>query len=165
MRQRAMIAMAIACEPALLIADEPTTALDVTIQAQILEHFKALQSRQAMTLLLITHDLGIVAGTTSRVIVMYAGRVVETGPTADVLAAPLHPYTEGLRRSIPRLDRPRSERLQPIEGVPPDPARPISGCPFKLRCHKRVGRCDAPPSLSPVGSNRAVACWVATDDT
>jgi oligopeptide/dipeptide ABC transporter ATP-binding protein len=163
MRQRAMIAMAIACEPALLIADEPTTALDVTIQAQILEHFKELRTRLGMALLLITHDLGIVAGTTSRVIVMYAGHIVETGPTAEVLATPLHPYTEGLKRSVPRLDRPRAERLEPIEGSPPDPSRPLPGCPFKPRCPKRIDRCDTAPRLSPAGPAREVACWVVSE--
>ena len=163
MSQRVMIAMAISCNPRLLIADEPTTALDVTIQAQILEYFKELRTRLGMALLLITHDLGIVAGTTSRVIVMYAGHIVETGPTAQVLATPLHPYTEGLKRSIPRLDRPRAERLEPIEGSPPDPNRPLPGCPFKPRCPKRIDRCDTAPRLSPAGPAREVACWVVSE--
>jgi oligopeptide/dipeptide ABC transporter ATP-binding protein len=165
MRQRAMIAIAIACQPALLIADEPTTALDVTIQAQILEHFRSLRDRFGMALLLITHDLGIVAGTTDRVVVMYAGRVVETGPTDEILDDPLHPYTQGLLRSLPRLDRPRARQLQPIEGAPPDPSYPIKACPFRPRCHKRVAQCEERPPLAPVGTGRAVACWVAQEQS
>jgi oligopeptide/dipeptide ABC transporter ATP-binding protein len=164
MRQRAMIAIAIACQPALLIADEPTTALDVTIQAQILEHFRSLRDQFGMALLLITHDLGIVAGTTDRVVVMYAGRVVETGPTDKLLADPLHPYTQGLLRSLPRLDRPRVGQLHPIEGSPPDPSRPIAGCAFQPRCPKRVARCEERPALVSSGQGRAVACWVAHSD-
>jgi len=164
MRQRAMIAIAIACQPALLIADEPTTALDVTIQAQILEHFRSLRHRFGMALLLITHDLGIVAGTTDRVVVMYAGRVVEKGPTGEILADPRHPYTQGLLRSLPRLDRPRVSQLHPIEGSPPDPSRPMAGCAFKLRCPKRVARCEESPSLASSGQGRAVACWIAQLD-
>jgi oligopeptide/dipeptide ABC transporter ATP-binding protein len=164
MRQRAMIAIAIACQPALLIADEPTTALDVTTQAQILEHFRSLRDRFGMALLLITHDLGIVAGTTDRVAVMYAGRVVETGPTDRILANPLHPYTQGLLKSLPRLDRPRIGQLHSIEGSPPDPSRPTTGCSFRPRCPKRVARCEKAPALVLSGPGRAVACWVALSE-
>jgi oligopeptide/dipeptide ABC transporter ATP-binding protein len=159
-----MIAIAIACQPALLIADEPTTSLDVTIQAQILEHFRALRDRLGMALLLITHDLGIVAGTTDRVVVMYAGRVVESGPTGVILADPRHPYTQGLLRSLPRLDRPRVGQLQPIEGSPPDPSRPGTGCAFAPRCPKRMTRCEVSPELAPVAPDRSVACWIALSE-
>ena len=144
----ASVAIAIACEPALLIADEPTTALDVTIQAQILDLFHALRERTRMSLVLITHDLGIVARTTERVAVMYAGRVVETGPTEAVLADPRHPYTQGLLRSIPRLDRARTERLTPIDGSPPDPARLASGCKFAPRCAHKFAKCESDPPLA-----------------
>jgi oligopeptide/dipeptide ABC transporter ATP-binding protein len=147
MRQRAMIAMALSCEPSLLIADEPTTALDVTIQAQILELLRRLRTELGMAVLLITHDLGVVAGFADRLAVMYAGRIVELGPTATILADPAHPYTIGLLRSLPRLDRPRQAALTPIEGSPPDLAANIAGCPFAPRCAWRLDRCwtDDPP--------------------
>jgi oligopeptide/dipeptide ABC transporter ATP-binding protein len=148
MRQRAMIAIALSCEPSLLIADEPTTALDVTIQAQILELIKRLRSELGMSVLLITHDLGIVAGLADRVAVMYAGRLVETGPTEITLAEPSHPYTAGLLRSLPRLDGERQEQLTPIEGSPPDLSSPLAGCPFAPRCAWRVDACwVTPPPL------------------
>ena len=121
MRQRIMIAMAVACDPKLIIADEPTTALDVTIQAQILELMKELTRRLNVALIIITHNLGVVARYANRVNVMYAGRLVESGPAADVYHNPRHPYTMALLRSVPRLDRPRQERLDPVEGQPPDP--------------------------------------------
>jgi oligopeptide/dipeptide ABC transporter ATP-binding protein len=165
MRQRVMIAMAVACEPALLIADEPTTALDVTIQAQILELFRDLRRRTRMALLLITHDLGIVAGITDRVVVMYAGRAVEYGPTEAVLAQPLHPYTRGLLLSIPRLDRTRGERLTPIQGSPPDPSRAGHGCPFAPRCPLVAPICTIGPSLISHERGGAVACWAAATPT
>src|SRR6187397_1742679 len=130
MRQRAMIAMALACEPKLLIADEPTTALDVTIQAQILEVLKSLVSERDTALIMITHDLGVVAGMCERVNVMYAGMFVETGSAEQLFATPRHPYTLGLLQSVPRLDAARRTRLQPIEGSPPNMLRPPVACPF-----------------------------------
>ena len=146
MRQRAMIAMALSCEPSLLIADEPTTALDVTIQAQILDLLRRLRVELGMAVLIITHDLGVVAGFADRLAVMYAGRLVELGPTETLLADPAHPYTVGLLRSLPRLDRPRQAALTPIEGSPPDLASALEGCPFAPRCAWRLTRCwtDAP---------------------
>ena len=160
MRQRAMIAMALSCEPALLIADEPTTALDVTIQAQILDLLKRLKEELGMAVLLITHDLGVVAGFVDRLAVMYAGEVVETGTAEDVLDNPFHPYTLGLLRSLPRLDRPRQSALTPIEGSPPDLSSDIVGVPFRPRCPFAVERCaveDAPLQL--VAPNHWAACW------
>ena len=151
MRQRAMIAMALSCEPSLLIADEPTTALDVTIQAQILELLRRLRTELGMAVLLITHDLGVVAGFADRLAVMYAGRLVELGPTETILADPAHPYTVGLLRSLPRLDRPRQEALSPIEGSPPDLASDLEGCPFAPRCAWRLDTCwvnDPPLDLA-----------------
>jgi oligopeptide/dipeptide ABC transporter ATP-binding protein len=159
MRQRAMIAMALSCDPALLIADEPTTALDVTIQAQILELLEQLRATLGMSILLITHDLGVVAGHTSRVAVMYAGRVVEEGPTEPLLARPAHPYTLGLLRSIARLDRPRQATLTPIPGTPPDLASDLRGCPFAPRCPYARERCAEDPPLGAVEPGREAACW------
>ena len=148
MRQRAMIAMALSCEPSLLIADEPTTALDVTIQAQILELLRRLREELGMAVLLITHDLGVVAGFADRLAVMYAGRLVELGPTEAILSDPVHPYTVGLLRSLPRLDRPRQVALTPIEGSPPDLASDLRGCPFAPRCAWRLETCwTVPPPL------------------
>src|SRR4051794_25013185 len=149
MRQRVMIAMALALDPKVLIADEPTTALDVTVQAQILELLDDLRAETGMGLLLITHDLGVVAETADRVAVMYAGRIVETGPTDAVLAAPAHPYTEGLLASVPRGQSGREERLRPITGAPPSLARIPSGCPFHPRCPYVIDRCrhDRPPLI------------------
>ena len=157
MRQRAMIAMALSCEPTLLIADEPTTALDVTIQAQILELLRRLRAELGMAVLLITHDLGVVAGFADRLAVMYAGRLVELGPTETLLADPAHPYTIGLLRSLPRLDRPRQAALTPIEGSPPDLASDLEGCPFAPRCAWRLERCwtDAPPLILAAGERLA----------
>jgi oligopeptide/dipeptide ABC transporter ATP-binding protein len=161
MRQRAMIAMAVSCEPSLLIADEPTTALDVTVQAQILQLFRDLRARTRMALVLITHDLGVIAGIADRVVVMYAGRVVETGPAIDVLETPLHPYTQGLVDSIPRLDGPRGQSLQPIPGDPPDPTHPLGGCAFRDRCTRADQRCLDRPALVERPDGRSVACWHA----
>jgi oligopeptide/dipeptide ABC transporter ATP-binding protein len=160
MRQRAMIAMALACDPLLLIADEPTTALDVTIQAQILDLLRSLRDEKHMALLLITHDLGVVAGITDRIAVMYAGRIVETGPTAAILAVPRHPYTAGLLRSLPRLDRPRQAALTPIEGSPPDLASELVGCPFRPRCARAIDRCATEdPPLEMIVPGHGLACW------
>jgi oligopeptide transport system ATP-binding protein len=147
MRQRVMIAMALACEPKLLIADEPTTALDVTIQAQILDLIRQTISEFGTALILITHDLGVVAGTVGRVLVMYAGHIVEEADTTELYGRPRHPYTVGLLRSIPRLDEQRPVELVPIEGQPPDLSRPITGCPFAPRCFNVQERCrlEMPP--------------------
>lgn len=160
MRQRAMIAMALSCEPALLLADEPTTALDVTIQAQILELLAKLQKELRMSLVLITHDLGVVAGFTEKLTVMYAGSAVEQGSTAEVLATPSHPYTVGLLRSIPRLDRPREGALMPIPGMPPDMTKVSAGCPFQPRCESATDKCVSNiPVLTQVMTNREAACF------
>jgi oligopeptide transport system ATP-binding protein len=160
MRQRVMIAMGLSCNPELLIADEPTTALDVTIQAQILELIKRLQQELGTAVIVITHDLGVVAGMTDRVIVMYAGRVVEEGPTEVIFANPRMPYTIGLLRSIPRLDETESRRLTPIRGLPPDLINLPEICPFSPRCDYFVaGKCDAVvPPLRQVGPNHRAAC-------
>jgi peptide/nickel transport system ATP-binding protein len=158
MRQRVMIAMALACEPALLIADEPTTALDVTIQAQILELLQELQARLGLAIVLITHDLGVVAGLCRRVAVMYAGRIVEEAPAEALFDRPAHPYTMGLLRSTPRLDRSET-RMVAIDGQPPDLRDPPAGCAFAPRCPARVPACDADPALSEVGAGRRAACW------
>ncbi|NHF71782.1 ABC transporter ATP-binding protein [Paracoccus xiamenensis] len=156
MRQRVMIAMAIACEPKLLIADEPTTALDVTIQAQILELLAGLQERLGLSIILITHDLGIVAGLCHRVAVMYAGQIVETGSVDDIFDRPAHPYTQGLIRSTPRLDEPE-DRLTAIEGTPPGLLHPPEGCAFRTRCPIARDDCRAPQALRPFGAG-FVAC-------
>jgi len=160
MRQRVMIAMALSCDPALLIADEPTTALDVTIQAQILELLGRLKAELGTSVIMITHDLGVVAGIADRVIVMYAGRVVEQGPTRAIFKSPRMPYTIGLLQSVPRLDDARGRKLTAIPGTPPDLRRPLAGCPFAPRCaFFTAGRCDAAaPVLRQVGPGHAVAC-------
>lgn len=166
MRQRAMIAMAVSCGPKLLIADEPTTALDVTIQAQVLELLQRLRTELGMALILITHDLGIAAGFADRVAVSYAGRVVETGPAEELLQSPNHPYTGGLLASLPRIDRPRSERLSPIEGLPPDASRDHVGCPFVPRCRFADDKCRAEePPLIELSPARKSACWYEPDVT
>jgi peptide/nickel transport system ATP-binding protein len=149
MRQRVMIAMALSCDPRVLIADEPTTALDVTIQAQILELIGALRKRTRSSVVLITHDMGVVAGIADRILVMYAGRVIEEGPTGAVFRNPQHPYTWSLLGSIPRLDRPRPRRLTAIPGAPPTVSgAPATGCPFAPRCPHRFDRCDETPALT-----------------
>jgi oligopeptide/dipeptide ABC transporter ATP-binding protein len=161
MRQRMMIAMALVCRPALILADEPTTALDVTIQAQILELLKELSQRLGVAMLMITHNLGVVARYADRVNVMYAGRIVERGTAAALYADPRHPYTLGLLRSVPRLDAPRRSRLSPIDGQPPDLTRLPPGCAFAPRCAFRVERCaHERPELSPSGADgHLAACW------
>jgi oligopeptide/dipeptide ABC transporter ATP-binding protein len=160
MRQRGMIAMALACEPKLLIADEPTTALDVTIQAQILDLLRALVAERDTALIMITHDLGVVAGMCERVNVMYAGMFMETGSSDQLFATPRHPYTLGLLQSVPRLDAPRAAKLHPIEGAPRDMLSPPSACPFQPRCRYEVeeSRRSVPP-LVPIESGHFVACF------
>jgi len=163
MRQRMMIAMALSCNPALVLADEPTTALDVTIQAQILELMKGLSRRLGAAMLMITHNLGVVARYADRVNVMYAGKIVERATARELYANPRHPYTLGLLHSVPRLDEPRRSRLAPIEGQPPDLTRLPPGCAFAPRCAFRVERCarEVPP-LAPIGAPGHVsACWEA----
>jgi oligopeptide/dipeptide ABC transporter ATP-binding protein len=160
MRQRVMIAIALACGPKLIIADEPTTALDVTIQAQILELMKDLTRRLGASLIIITHNLGVVARYADRVNVMYAGRIVESGIAHDIYHHPRHPYTRALLRSVPRMDRARQERLDPVQGQPPDLARLPQGCSFQPRCPFAVDKCTvAAPELAPVGDNHTSACW------
>jgi oligopeptide/dipeptide ABC transporter ATP-binding protein len=160
MRQRAMIAMALACEPKLLIADEPTTALDVTIQAQILELLRELVAERDAALILITHDLGVVAGMCERVNVMYAGMFMETGAAEQVFARPRNPYTLGLLQSVPRLDMARQAHLRPIEGNPRDMLSPPQACPFQPRCRYEVqaSREEVPP-LEQVEPGHSVACF------
>ncbi|MCP5151830.1 MAG: ABC transporter ATP-binding protein [Ectothiorhodospiraceae bacterium] len=163
MRQRVMIAMALACRPRLLIADEPTTALDVTIQAQILELVRGLRSELGTAVLLITHDMGVIADMADRVLVMYAGRVVEEAPVDALFDAPAHPYTRLLLRSIPLVGT-RQPRLPVIDGTPPTPAAYPPGCRFHPRCPRAVDRCAAEaPALESFGTARRVACWVAAD--
>jgi oligopeptide/dipeptide ABC transporter ATP-binding protein len=159
MRQRVMIALAMSCKPKLIIADEPTTALDVTIQAQILELMKDLTKRFGVALIVITHNLGVVARYADRVNVMYAGRIVESGTAADIYHRPMHPYTLGLLRSVPRMDRPRGERLIPIDGQPPDLTRKIVGCAYRPRCSFASERCEREdPVLEEVGPGHHSAC-------
>ncbi|MCL5959841.1 MAG: ABC transporter ATP-binding protein [Chloroflexi bacterium] len=161
MRQRVMIAMGLSCNPQLLLADEPTTALDVTIQAQILDLVKRLCVERGTAVIMITHDLGVVAGMTDRVIVMYAGKIVETAPTPDLYAHPKHPYTIALMKSVPRLDEERRDKLYVIEGLPPDLIDPPEGCRFAPRCSSRNDKClDQTPQLTQVSDRHFVACWV-----
>jgi peptide/nickel transport system ATP-binding protein len=159
MRQRVMIATALACEPSLIIADEPTTALDVTIQAQIIELVKELRRKVGASIIWITHDLGVVAGLADRIIVMYAGQIVEQGPVRDIFARPLHPYTKALLASVPRPDR-KLERLVSIPGRPPMMDEPPTSCAFAPRCDFAHDRCRAEnPNLTDVADERQVACW------
>ncbi|NMB61272.1 MAG: ABC transporter ATP-binding protein [Chloroflexi bacterium] len=163
MRQRAMIAMALSCSPQVLIADEPTTALDVTIQAQIMDLVLSLREELGMSIIWITHDLGVVAGLADRVVVMYAGYIVEEANVKDLYARPEHPYTLGLLRSLPRLDMDEKKRLVSIEGVPPVLFKKPTFCPFASRCPFRVSKClEENPPLMMVGENHRVACWVDT---
>jgi oligopeptide transport system ATP-binding protein len=161
MRQRVMIAMALACSPSVLIADEPTTALDVTIQAQIVDLVKDLRDRLGMAVIWITHDLGIIAGLASQVMVMYAGRIVERGDVDAIYECPRHPYTLALLRSLPRVDRNSADKLAVIPGMPPDLLELPRGCPFARRCGYAVERCRLEnPALELVGENHQTACWV-----
>ncbi|NEQ46701.1 MAG: ABC transporter ATP-binding protein [Leptolyngbya sp. SIOISBB] len=161
MRQRVMIAMGLACNPKLLIADEPTTALDVTIQAQIVELVKRLKAELNMAVIWITHDLSLLASLADRILVMYAGQIVESAPLDQLYANPRHPYTLGLLQSIPRLDEAQKAELKPVEGMPPDLTDYPQGCPFAARCPYVIDRCHAEdPTLEAVGDNHAVACWV-----
>ena len=161
MRQRIMIAMALALEPALLIADEPTTALDVTVQAQIMELLKDLQREMGMGLVLITHDLGVVADMADRIVVMYAGKAVEVSPVYELYSSPAHPYTAGLLQSIPRLDS-AEEELRPIGGAPPDMTTLPAGCPFEPRCRWAQHICKSePPALRQLADGRQSACHFA----
>ncbi len=164
MRQRVMIAIALACNPKLLIADEPTTALDVTIQAQILDLIKDLRRRFGIAIIWITHDLGVLAGLADRVVVMYAGEIVERADVGSLYGRPQHPYTRGLLRTLPRLDGTRDDRLATIPGQPPHLAEPPSGCPFAPRCPHAFDACrrESPPLL-PVRSGHEVACWYDID--
>ena len=161
MRQRVMIAMGLSCNPQLLIADEPTTALDVTIQAQIVDLVKKLRDDLGMAIIWITHDLGVVAGIADRIIVMYAGRIVEEAPVRELFANPKHPYTLGLIGSLPRLDESERHRLESIEGLPPDLIALPEGCPFYARCRYRIEKCLAEnPLLASVGVGHKAACWI-----
>ncbi|HEX3017691.1 MAG TPA: ABC transporter ATP-binding protein [Caproicibacter sp.] len=161
MRQRVMIAMALACEPKLLIADEPTTALDVTIQAQILELMVDLKKRINMSVMLITHDLGVVSDVCDRIAVMYAGRIVEIGTTDEIFYHPKHCYTIGLLRSIPRISLPKRERLVPIDGTPVDLLNPPEGCPFAPRCEKCMKIClNKMPEFTQITPTHKSACWL-----
>ena len=163
MRQRVMIAMALSCNPKLIIADEPTTALDVTIQAQILELMKDLSKQFGVSLIIITHNLGVVARYADRMNIMYAGKIIERGTAAEIYANPKHPYTVGLLNSVPRLDLPRKEKLDPIEGQPPDLINLPQGCSFRARCRYAIDRCaEEIPELQAVGGDgHTSACFVA----
>ncbi len=159
MRQRVMIAMALACNPQILIADEPTTALDVTIQAQIIDLVKKLRDEIGMAVIWITHDLGVVAGMAQRVIVMYAGYIIEEAFVKELYQNPTHPYTHGLLNSLPRLDVSKERRLTDIPGLPPLLLEQPIGCPFKPRCPYGFEKCEANPPLVEIGVNHKVACW------
>ncbi|MDM8527090.1 ABC transporter ATP-binding protein [Anaerolineales bacterium HSG24] len=161
MRQRVMIAMGLSCNPQLLIADEPTTALDVTIQAQIVDLVKRLREEIGMSIIWITHDLGVVAGLAQKMIVMYGGNIVEQAPVIDLYKNSHHPYTMGLLASLPRLDEDRPQKLRSIDGLPPDLVNYPKGCPFYARCNYRLDKCaDTPPQIKEIGVKHKVACHV-----
>lgn len=165
MRQRVMIAMALACRPRLLIADEPTTALDVSIQDQILKLLRKLQGESDMSILFITHDLGVVAELCSRVIVMYGGLIMEEAPIDDIFERPMHPYTQGLLASIPSIDQDKTRQLHPIPGSPPDMIHPPKGCPFAPRCPQARAIClDRIPPYTACGEGRRSMCWLLTPE-
>ena len=165
MRQRVMIAMALACRPSLLIADEPTTALDVSIQDQILKLMRKLQAEFGMSILFITHDLGVVAELCSRVVVMYGGLIMEEAPIDDIFESPMHPYTQGLLASIPSLEQDKSQRLTPIAGSPPDMIHPPKGCPFAPRCPHARGICmEQMPPYTQLSETRRSMCWLLTPE-
>jgi oligopeptide transport system ATP-binding protein len=164
MRQRVMIAMALACSPQVLVADEPTTALDVTIQAQIVDLVRRLRDDLGMSVIWITHDLGIVAGIAHRVLVMYAGFIVERAATKDLYRNPQHPYTRGLLGSLPRIDEDANHRLTNIEGLPPDMLNPPKGCPFSVRCPYVFEQCVENPPLLPISPDHEAACWWNIDE-
>ena len=166
MRQRVVIAIALACNPKLLIADEPTTALDVTVQAQILDLINGICSEFGTSVILITHDLGVVAGMTDRIVVMYAGKVVETATTDELFVNPRHPYTLGLLSSVPRVDEVRHSQLRTIEGAPPDLTNPPPGCPFMPRCAfaRAICRTNPPLEALPGQADHLKACWVDVTD-
>ena len=165
MRQRVMIAMALACNPSLLIADEPTTALDVSIQDQILKLMRSLQAEVGMSILFITHDLGVIAELCSRVVVMYGGLIMEEAPIDDLFETPMHPYTQGLLASIPSIEQDKSQRLKPIAGSPPDMIHPPKGCPFAPRCpHARLICKDQLPPYTSIGEGRRSMCWLLTPE-
>ncbi len=163
MRQRVMIAIALACNPKLILADEPTTALDVTIQAQLLELMRGLSKQFGVALVIITHNLGVVARYADRVNVMYGGKVIESGTAAEIYGHPCHPYTIGLLRSVPRLDQPRKSKLEPIDGQPPDLWNLPPGCSFAPRCRFVVGKCEEAPPLRRIEHGHRSACWVADE--
>ena len=160
MRQRAMIAMAVSCNPSLLIADEPPTALDVTIQAQVLDLMRELQEELGMAIMMITHDLGVIAEITNEIVIMYAGRVVEKGNLDQIFYHPLHPYTRGLLASIPVLGADSHKQLHSISGSVPRPSAMPPGCAFAPRCAERFERCDEMPELKAVGEHNSVRCWL-----
>ena len=163
MRQRAMIAMGLSCNPKLIIADEPTTALDVTIQAELLELMKDLTHNRGTALIIITHNLGVVARYADKVIVMYAGRIIEKALTRDLYRRPRHPYTIGLMESVPRLDQDIKKKLLFIEGQPPDLACLPAGCSFHPRCSQVIDRCrEETPTLRELSDNHEVACWIGS---
>jgi oligopeptide transport system ATP-binding protein len=165
MRQRVMIAIALSCEPALLIADEPTTALDVTIQAQILDLMKELNDKLNMAIILITHDLGVVADVCENVVVMYGGLIMEVASVEDIFSNPQHPYTAGLLNSIARPDLDKNQKLIPINGTPPDLVKPPKGCPFYARCKYAMKICDEKqPPFFEIEGNHKSACWLLHKD-
>ncbi|UGS39264.1 ABC transporter ATP-binding protein [Capillimicrobium parvum] len=164
MRQRVMIALALSCSPSVLIADEPTTALDVTIQAQILERLNELKAETNAAIILVTHDLGVVADIADRIAVMYGGRIVEQGTIDEIFYDPQHPYTWGLLGSITRIDRDRGERLPSIAGLPPSLLAPPQGCHFRARCPHEFAKCTEVPDLADRGAGHPDRCWLSTDD-
>ena len=165
MRQRVMIAMALSCDPEILIADEPTSALDVTIQAQIIEVMQELCRKLNTAVIMITHDLGVVAGICDTVCVMYAGRIVEKGTNDEIFKSPKHPYTQGLIKSVPRLDKPSTDRLYSIEGQPPNVIDLPECCPFHPRCEKVMDKCrNTYPPVRTYGKGREVRCWLDEED-